>query len=569
MNVPKPLLKFLVHVNGYGPSKKLDRSIRDSQATQQWVLRSILDRSQNTEIGRRYGFKSIWSIEEFQKQVPIQDFESLSTDIDRIRNGESGILYPAKDSLHMFGLTSGSTGHPKTIPVTRKYVERFRQTYGIWSTRILKDHPKLAEGKYLAMYSDWRESFTENGIPCGAVTGLLASLQPPWIRKRMVVSAFASSIKDPNVKEFTVLHHALNHETALWTSANPSSLLRLANRLEEHLESLIRGLADGSFVHLDDLPEEYRRHRDFLPNPARARTLEKRIESKGDTLPKTLWPALEILSCWMGGTLSPYLDALKQKFPGIPMRDPGLMASEGRFTIPIHDNTSSGVPDLSSLFFEFFPADGDAPVPVGQTGPLQLSHEIEVGKKYFLIFTCDWGLYRYHIDDIVEVTDRIGDVPLIRFVRKGSGISSITGEKLSEDQVVGAIHSLPGEFRSKRNDLVLSPVWGDPPNYILFVEDGDDLTEEECIDAADMLEERLLELNCEYQSKRESHRIGPIQVALIDPGSFDLLKKREVESAGGRAEQYKLKRIRGDLQFAESLSPYRVLSRDDTQARFP
>lgn len=560
MNVPRPILKWLVHLTGFRPSRNLDRSLRFSRETQSSLLKSFLQRNRETRFGKRFRFSGIRSIDEFQKQVPLQDYQSLAEDIAAVRNGERDVLFPSRDALHMFGLTSGSTGAPKTIPITNRYLRRFRETYGIWSTRILRDHPKLAEGKYLAMYSDWRESYTPRGVPCGAVTGLLASLQPPWIRKRMVVPAEVAGIKDPTVKEMVALHHALCHDTVLWTSANPSTLLRLADRLEDQLESLMKGLFDGAFPLLEDLSKRYRSHPDFRPNPIRARLLDRRIEEAGNTLPAAIWPGLEALSCWMGGTLTPYLEALRVRFPGVPIRDPGLMASEGRFTIPIEDNTASGIPDLNSLFFEFYPAEGSDSVPVGSTGSLLLPHEVEIGQRYYLIFTCDWGLHRYHIDDIVEVTGKMGETPLIRFVRKGSGFSSITGEKLSEDQIVVAIESLPTAFRRKRNDMMVAPIWGNPPRYILFVEGGGDLSGAECLLAAESMEKTLRELNCEYDAKRASHRLDALQAALLEPGAFDRLKREEIERAGGRAEQYKLKRIRGDLEFAERLAPYRIVA---------
>lgn len=560
MHVPEPILRALVHLTGFAPSRSLDRALRRPRETQQAVLSRLLTRSAGTEIGRRFKFPTLSSIRSFQEGIPILDYSALAPDIDRIAQGGRDILFPATDRLRMFGLTSGSTGKPKRIPITDRYVRRFRQTYGIWSTRILGDHPRLVEGKYLAIVSDWRESFTETGVPCGAVTGLLASLQPPWIKKRMVVSPHCAGVSDPVAKEWAVLHHALSHETVLWTAANPSTLLRLATRLEGDLEDLLRGLSDGRFPFLESLPPGYHEHPDFRPQPERARELTKRLERGSGAPTRAIWPDLQVLSCWTGGTLTPYLDSLRAKFPGVPIRDPGLMASEGRFTIPIEDGAAAGIPDLNSMFFEFYPAEGEESPPVGEPARLLLPDEIEVGKRYFLLFTTDWGLYRYHIDDIIEVDGRIGEVPLIRFVRKGSGFSSLTGEKLSEDQVVRAYESLPSSFRAKRNDLILAPVWGEPPRYLMFVERGEDLTEEETRRAAAELEKELIEMNCEYEVKRKSHRLAEIRAAWLEPGTFDRLKSEEVSAAGGRAEQYKLKRIRGDLNFAERLAPYRILN---------
>lgn len=49
-----------------------------------------------------------------------------------------------------------------------------------------------------------------------------------------------------------------------------------------------------------------------------------------------------------------------------------------------------------------------------------------------MIVTTDAGLYRYFMNDLIEVTGRFHATPTIQFVQKGSGVTSIAGEKLYE-----------------------------------------------------------------------------------------------------------------------------------------
>ena len=65
--------------------------------------------------------------------------------------------------------------------------------------------------------------------------------------------------------------------------------------------------------------------------------------------------------------------------------------------------------------------------------------EIEEGEQYYVFTTTQGGLYRYDIDDIIEVTGRFNETPTIRFVQKGKGITNLTGEKLYESQLIQAI----------------------------------------------------------------------------------------------------------------------------------
>jgi len=556
------LIGPVIHLAGITSLFRFSRALSQPRQTQERLLRRILHDCAESAFGKHFRFSAIRTVRDFQQAVPLQTYETLSPYMDRVHSGESAALLPPREKILMFGMTSGSSGDPKRIPVTTRYLRRFRKTYRLWSSLALRDHPLAVSADFCALFSSWRERFTSQGVPCGAVTGLVAELQLPWIKKRMAIPLAFSSIEDPEVREATALHHALAHNVSFFTAANPSTLLRIPKRLEREFESLLRELADGTFRYLGALPEEYRRHPDFRKNPDRARKVGKRIENEGAVLPLAVWPELALISCWTGGTLTPYLEPLRRYFPGVPIRDPGLIASEGRFTIPVADDTATGVPDLTGIFFEFHPAEDGGEVPIGEPVALMLPHELEVGKRYYMVFTTSWGLYRYHIDDIVEVTERRGEVPLFQFIRKGSGYASITGEKLSEDQVILAIEALPARFLEQHGDCVVTPLWGDPPGYLLVLEDDSDSPDAELGAMALKVDESLRGLNLEYDSKRKSHRLAPIRAALVGPRTFDRLKRREVERAGGRSEQYKLKRIRGDFEFIDSLGEYRVVEPD-------
>ena len=66
-------------------------------------------------------------------------------------------------------------------------------------------------------------------------------------------------------------------------------------------------------------------------------------------------------------------------------------------------------------------------------------HELSPGEDYYIFMTTRSGLYRYHINDIVRAEPGIGPCPGLRFLQKGRGVTNITGEKLSEDQLIAAV----------------------------------------------------------------------------------------------------------------------------------
>ena len=151
------------------------------------------------------------------------------------------------------------------------------------------------------------------------------------------------------------------------------------------------------------------------------------------------------------------------------MRDVGLIASEGRMTIPIEDGTPAGLLDIRHHYFEFIPedqADREEPETVEAT-------ELIEGRNYFIVLTTAGGLYRYNISDLVRCVGYHGTTPLIEFLNKGSHYSSLTGEKLSEHQVIAAVQSAQRTAGFRLKSYLLLPSWADPPYYSLLVEEDD------------------------------------------------------------------------------------------------
>ena len=61
-------------------------------ATQEKVLKMLLQKAKNTAFGQDHGFAQIDSYEDFVKQVPVRDYEGLRPYVDRVVAGEADIL---------------------------------------------------------------------------------------------------------------------------------------------------------------------------------------------------------------------------------------------------------------------------------------------------------------------------------------------------------------------------------------------------------------------------------------------------------------------------------------------
>ncbi len=172
---------------------------------------------------------------------------------------------------------------------------------------------------------------------------------------------------------------------------------------------------------------------------------------------------------WTGGSMGAYLHGYPEIFGERPVRDVGLIASEGRMTIPIEDGTPAGVLDIRHHYFEFIPEDQD-----DRDDPetVEASELIE-GRNYFILLTTAGGLYRYRIHDLVRCVGFHGRAPLLEFLNKGAHFSSLTGEKLSEFQVLAAVSQATKALDLHLGSFLVVPTWGDPPFYTMLVEESD------------------------------------------------------------------------------------------------
>jgi hypothetical protein len=459
-------------------------------------------------------------------------------------------------------MTSGTTNRPKTIPVTPEALVDHRQGWTIWGIQAFDAHPEmLRDGlrPILQIASDWCESFTPAGIPCGAITGLTAHMQNRLVRTQYCMPAVASAIKDIESKYYTALRFSIHRNLGTIIAANPSTILAIARLGDREKETLIRDLADGTLDRKWDIPREIRRQLHRKTRRRRRKTaqaLDRIASEHGRLLPRDYWPGLQFLSNWTGGTMRAYLRGYPEFFGETPVRDVGLIASEGRMTIPIEDGTAAGVLDIGHNYFEFIPEDqGDSQQPetVEATDLLE-------GRNYFIVLSTAGGLYRYNISDLVRCTGYYGRAPMLEFLNKGAHYSSLTGEKISEHQVIAAVEEAGRAAGLRLKSYLLAPIWDEPPYYALLIEE-DDLAEALAADAlAAAVERELRRQNVEYVAKRDSLRLGPVRILPIPSGSWAEFQRRRLARSGGTVEQYKQPHLVPDLNIAESFRPLVAVS---------
>ncbi len=413
------------------------RDCENPRDVQEEILRRTIALQTDTQFGRDHHFSSIRTAADFRRQAPIAPYEYVQPYIEKVQKGDTRALL-ADDAVHMFALTSGTTASRKFIPVTSRYLAHYRRGWNLWGLKTLRDHRDVSLRPIVQLVGDPEEFRSEANIPCGSISGFTAQVQWRIIRRLYCVPACTGRIKDSTARSYVALLFGLPRNVGMVLAANPSSLVMMARIADQHKEHLIRDIAEGTLRRDLDIPAPIRSELEagLKRRPNKARQFEEIVRRTGALCPKDIWlPEQTLIGTWTGGSVGPYLRQLPKYYGNTHLRDLGLVASEGRFTIPIEDGSASGVLDIGSHYFEFIPegeADSKNPTVLG-------AHELVEGGHYFILPTTDYGLYRYDIRDLVKVTGFFHKTPLLQFLGKGSHFANLTGEKLSEYHVTRSI----------------------------------------------------------------------------------------------------------------------------------
>jgi GH3 auxin-responsive promoter len=550
--------RLLLWVKAPRSLKHFNALCRTPVQAQDRLLRQILEANADTEFGRRHGFGGITSFQQFQERVPIAGYEDLEPYITAGMQGRPNQL--TKEPPVLFTTTSGTTGNRKYIPMTREGKRAKSHLTWLWFCGLYRDHPGIVGGRILSVVSPEVESHAPSGVPIGAESGHAYRTLPGPVKSMYTAPYPVFAVEDYEAKYYTLLRLAAGQNISCIATVNPSTVLLLGDRLAQHSESIIRDVRDGSLSSQFSVPQDLRDSLRLRPDPERARHLERAAAAGGGVLrPGLAWPELAAVGCWKGGTVGAYLAKFDILFPqGPPVRDFGYYATELRGSVPLSDQGDAGVIAVGTNVLEFHPADDDR-APEGRE--LLRVEQLQVGKRYFVYVTNASGLYRYDMNDIVEVAGHYGQTPLIRFIQKGKGVVSFTGEKLYEVQVIAAVEAALAALRGRYHFIaaVAELVEGTTPRLVYLIEFDDPVAEDDGSALVDRLDAALGDQNDEYQTKRKSLRYGAPIIRVVRSGEYDRYRRRMVET-GQRADgQFKILRLTSDTSFAAEFAADREL----------
>ncbi|MEM7179302.1 MAG: GH3 auxin-responsive promoter family protein [Spirochaetota bacterium] len=404
--------------------QKFASSAGDLQTVQSSYLQSLLQENQKCCFGLDHSLAKISSLEEFRKQIPILSYEDYASYVEQIRAGQEKVL--SVSPVKKISFSSGTTSASKYLLLTKRLQQEFDGSISAWIYGLFQRFPQLRKGKaYFSispvfsqgLSSDKRYGFAKDSQYFGFWSAQLLSLV-------LAVPETANLFADSNsFYYYTSLSLLLTEDLALISIWNPSFLLLLLEYIDSNREQLCRSIVDKRVVFSLHAGLE----KDLLNRLYRFSNRRNLLALlQGDRLDYgKVWPSLAVISMWQDGFANRFVEQIRSQFPGVFLEAKGLVATEGFVSFPWYDKGDVLFPlAYTSHFFEFVDVESQ---------DVFFPWEVKQDGIYEVILTTGGGLYRYRLQDTVQIYGFWRQLPLIRFLGKAGVVVDMTGEKLQED----------------------------------------------------------------------------------------------------------------------------------------
>lgn len=494
------------------------RALNDPTAAQLRLLQDYIVRNAESAYGKAHGFGDIRTYDEFARRVPLTNHDDLAPWVGRIRKGEQNVL--TSDAVTHLIPTSGSTGARKLIPFTAGLQHEFNRAIGPWVADIYRQYPSIMMGPAYWSISPALQS--QNSEPSAVPIGFkddasyLGGTRKRLVESVMAVPSELQLVADmEQFRYLTLLCLLRQRDLSLISIWHPSFLSLLLDALPDYWDNLLADIQTGSCRFSDSMPASVLHALKMRPLPACAAWLGNASPTK----PESIWPSLKIISCWGDGNAELAIADLQRRFPNTAIQRKGLIATEAIVTIPFLGACPLAV---CSHFFEF----------IDSKGIIHLAHELQKGETYEIVLTTGGGLWRYRLQDEVQVTGFLGQTPSLRFLGRKGLVSDRFGEKLSEVFVAEVVQELLANVST-------------PPPFILLAPDENQLgccytlyVEGEVQPNIAVRLDDLLMKNTHYAWCRKLGQLLPPRLFRINAGGHEAFIVREA-SAGKRAGDIK------------------------------
>lgn len=474
---------------------------QNSIQNQENLLISLVNTAEKTLFGRVHQFENIKTIDDFQSQVPVSDYEDLKPYIEKIKKGQAGILWPGTPEY--FAKTSGTTSGTKYIPLTKEGMDY--QVKGAQSALFhyiaQKNNADFVNGKMIFLQGS-PELEEIYGIKTGRLSGIVAHHIPNYLQKNRLPSLKTNLIEDWETK-----------------------VNEIVKETEKENMTLISGIPPWLIMYF-----------------------EKLIERNGKKITE-LFPNLQLIVTG-GVNYEPYREKMNELL-GKPVDTVQTFpASEGFFAFQ-DDFTQEGLLLLTNhgIFYEFISLE-DFGKPEAKRLTLK---DVELHKDYALILTTNSGLWAYSIGDVVRFISKKPHRILVSGRTKH--FTSAFGEHVIAFEIEESLKSTVAKFPAQITEFHLAPQVNPSeglPYHEWFIEFEKEPENMEVF--RKNLDDEMRKRNSYYDDLISGNVLQPLIITKIQRNSFQEYAKSEGKLGG----QNKIPRLANDRKIADFLSQYKI-----------
>lgn len=504
---------------------------KNPMKAQEKTLKKILKKNKNCELGKKFNFANINSIADYQKMVPLSTYDDYAPYVDRmINNKENNIMFTGWNVRYCS--SSGSVGKPKILPKSVKDLWTM-QCVGFSGTVATSAHylKKYKNKKMPAQMGPLVLILTGHPLEDGKMCN--GAAQIPLLYLLPITRFFCTSPNSLLVPEheelldtsYLQLRFALENSKVSYIGSLVITLVTtMFDYLKENWEMLCDDIEKGIINPNVKITPEYRAayEKKFKPNPERAAELRREFQKGFDTpIAPRIWPKLTWAYGMVGSNLKVYVEKLR-KYIGddVPIHGMGFAAAEGFFAMATKLDTHDGTLLPHTLFYEFLPINDDDEDDIDE-GKALLIDQLEVGKKYELVVSNFSGLYRYRMEDVVQVTGMHNNTPTIEFLYRRNLGMNLANEKTTTEMVDMAAKQTADEMG---NEFVGHSLYADystnPPRYCMLAEAVNPVSEEDRQKYIDILDEKFKTFNEKYFKYRRWGMINRPEVLFLQPKTY-------------------------------------------------
>ncbi len=480
----------------------IEKYATGTERIQRSVLANLIATAEDTEWGVEHDYANVASYEQFAKSVSVQDYETLKSYIERMRQGEKNVLW--KGHCKWFAKSSGTTNDKsKFIPVTKDGLKNihYKGGFDVVANYIAANpHSRILSGKGLILGGSHASNYNLPGTLVGDLSAILIENCTPFVNMFRV----------------------------------PNKEIALIGDFEEKMEKIARVTCNMNVTNLSGVPSWM------------MAVLKHMLDITGKNSVEEIWPNLEVF--FHGGVaFTPYRERYKQIICKSDMKYMETYnASEGFFGIQndLSDPAMLLMIDYD-VFYEFIPFED-----IESSNPRVLPlWEVEIGKNYAMLISTSCGLWRYMIGDTVRFTSK----DPYKFVISGrtKHYINVFGEELVVDNAEKALQEVCTATGVQILEYTVAPIFMDENakcGHQWVIEFAKEPASVEKF--AELLDKALQHINSDYEAKRFKNRtMQQLEIVVARKNLFnDWLK-----SKGKLGGQHKVPRLSNSRQYVDEL----------------